>query len=109
MTSLPFDLVDLQAATTDELVVRFAMEGPKPESLFPPMRHGLPDAYPGCLFGERLAVCGERLHHQGIGMQAVDLGKVQRRDGLSQEAGGGERSDGVGHEDAWLLSGCVRF
>ena len=88
-------------------VVRFAMEDPKPKSLLPPVRLGpLPDALLGCLLRKRLPVSRKGLHHLGIGVQAVEiLEKCGRHDCLSEKAGGGEDSDGVGHGAAYLLAG----
>jgi len=62
------------------------------------------DLLPGRLFRKRLVVCGERLHYQGMReQQAVEIVEVQRGDGLSEEAGGGQAGDGVGHGFASIL------
>ena len=50
---------------------------------------------PDCPYSKPLNRKG--LHDQGIGVEAVDRGKVQGRDRLKEKAGGGNGGAGVGH------------
>ena len=73
------------------------MEDPEAEAVLLPVVNGLTDARPGRLLGKRLAVGREGLHHQGIGVEAVDFGEVRGGDGVGEKAGGGEGGERVGH------------
>ena len=59
-----------------------------------PVFDGLPQMIPCGLLGQRLAIRQEGLHHQGIGMEAVDLREMLKRDRLGNQRGGCESLDG---------------